>query len=154
MLFIGQSSLHILTHWDILTHYPPVWLPILPAHRSWIRTGPSFFSCLPVTQHVQDMSARPRAKQQVTSLLQTLLTEPPTHPGLPWCSLVKNLPANAGNAGSIPGWGRSPGEGNSNTLQYFCLENPMDRGAWWATVHGGHKGGHDWATKQQQQAAS
>ena len=37
--------------------------------------------------------------------------------------------------GSIPGWGRSPGEGNGNPLQYSCLENPMDRGAWWATVH-------------------
>ena len=41
--------------------------------------------------------------------------------------------------GLIPGSGRSPGEGNGNPLQYFCLENPMDKGAWWATVHGGHK---------------
>ena len=52
--------------------------------------------------------------------------------------VVKNLPANAGDvrgAGSIPGWGRSPGEGNGNPLQYSCLENPMDKGAWWATVH-------------------
>ena len=45
-----------------------------------------------------------------------------------WLS-VKNLPANAGDAGSIPGLGRSPGEGNGNPLQYYCLENPMDRGA-------------------------
>ena len=43
---------------------------------------------------------------------------------------------NAGDLGSIPGSGRSPGEGNSNPLQYFCLENPMDGGSWWATVHG------------------
>ena len=53
--------------------------------------------------------------------------------------LVKNLPANAGDirdTGSIPGLGRSPGEGHDKSLQYFCLENPMDRGAWWATVHG------------------
>ena len=52
---------------------------------------------------------------------------------------VKNLPANTGYAtdvGSIPGSGRSPGEGNGNPLQYPCLGNPMDRGAWWATVHG------------------
>ena len=42
---------------------------------------------------------------------------------------------NAGDLGSIPGLGRSPGEGNGNPLQYYCLENPMDRGAWWATVH-------------------
>ena len=43
---------------------------------------------------------------------------------------------NAGDLGSIPGSGRSPGEGNGNPLQYSCLENPVDRGAWWATVHG------------------
>ena len=43
---------------------------------------------------------------------------------------------NAGDLGSIPGSGRSPGEGNDNSLQYPCLENPMDRGAWKATVHG------------------
>ena len=52
--------------------------------------------------------------------------------------VVKNLPANAGDirdAGSIPGSERSPGEGNGNPLQYSCLENPMDRGAWQATVH-------------------
>ena len=42
---------------------------------------------------------------------------------------------NAGDLGSIPGSGRSPGEGNGNPLQYYCLENPMDRGAWSATVH-------------------
>ena len=44
-------------------------------------------------------------------------------------SVVKNLPANAGDAGSVPGWGRSPGGGHGNPLQYSCLENPMDRGA-------------------------
>ena len=49
---------------------------------------------------------------------------------------VKNPPANAGDAGLIPGSGRSPGGGNGNSLQYSCLENPMARGAWWATVHG------------------
>ena len=43
---------------------------------------------------------------------------------------------NVGDLGWIPGLGRSPGEGNGNPLQYSCLENPMDRGAWWATVHG------------------
>ena len=54
-------------------------------------------------------------------------------------SVVKNPPANAGDTGSIPGLGRSPGEGNGNTLQYSCLENPMDRGVWRATVHGAAK---------------
>ena len=50
--------------------------------------------------------------------------------------MVKNLPANAGDVGLIPGLGRSPGEGNGNPLQYSCLENPMGRGASWATVPG------------------
>ena len=54
----------------------------------------------------------------------------------PGGSVVENLPANAGNASSIPGWGRSPGGGNGNPLQYSCLENPMDRGAWRVAVHG------------------
>ena len=57
----------------------------------------------------------------------------------PGGSVVKNLPANAGNTGdtdSVPGLGRSLGEGDSSPLQYSCLENSMDRGAWGATVHG------------------
>ena len=54
----------------------------------------------------------------------------------PHGSVVKNLPANAGDTGSIPGLGRSPGEGKDSPLQYACLENSMGRGAWWATVHG------------------
>ena len=66
--------------------------------------------------------------------------------------MVKNPPANAGDAGytgSIPGPGRSPGEGNSNPLQYSCLANPMDRGGWWTTVHTVAKRvGHDLATAQ------
>ena len=50
--------------------------------------------------------------------------------------MVKNLPASAGDLGSVPGSGRSPGEGNGDPLQYSCQGNLMDRGAWWATVHG------------------
>ena len=50
--------------------------------------------------------------------------------------MVRNMPANAEDAGSIPGLGRSSGEGNGNQFQYSYLENPMDRGAWQATVHG------------------
>ena len=56
--------------------------------------------------------------------------------GFPGGSGVKNPPASAGAAGSIPGSGRSPGEGNGNPLQYSCLGNLMDRGALWATFHG------------------
>ena len=56
--------------------------------------------------------------------------------GFPGGSEVKASASNVGDLGSIPGLGRSPGEGNGNPLQYSCLENPMDRGAWRATVHG------------------
>ena len=61
----------------------------------------------------------------------------------PGGTVVKTLPANAGDArdmGSIPGSERSPGEGSDNPLQYSCLENSMEREAWWATVHGVAKG--------------
>ena len=51
-------------------------------------------------------------------------------------SVVAQMVNNAGDPGMIPGWGRSPGEGDGNPLQYSCLENSRDRGAWWATVHG------------------
>ena len=64
--------------------------------------------------------------------------EPKCHK-FPCGTVVKNPPANAGDTGdvgSVPGSGRSPGEGNGNPLQYSCLENSMDREAWWATVHG------------------
>ena len=53
----------------------------------------------------------------------------------PGGSVVKNMPANAGDSSLSPGSGRCPGEGNDSPLQYSCLENPMHRGAWWAVVH-------------------
>ena len=55
---------------------------------------------------------------------------------LPWWLSSKELACNAWDSGSIPGLGRSPGGGNGNPLWYSCLRNPLDRGAWWATVHG------------------
>ena len=58
-------------------------------------------------------------------------------------SVSKESACNAGDPGSIPGLGRSPGEGNGNPLQYSCLENPMDRGTWQATVYGVARVGHD-----------
>ena len=61
-------------------------------------------------------------------------TKPPI--GFPGGSVVMNLPANAGDMGSIPGWGRSAGARNGNPLQYTCLRNPMDRGAWRTPLHG------------------
>ena len=65
----------------------------------------------------------------------------------PDSSVSKESACNAGDPGSIPGSGRSPGEGNGNPLQYSCLENPMHRGAWQATVHWVARVGHDLATK-------
>ena len=73
--------------------------------------------------------------------------------GFPSSSAGSESAYNAGglrDTGSIPGLGRSPGEGNGNPLQYSCLENPVDRGAWRATVHGVAKE-LDLATKQQQE---
>ena len=61
--------------------------------------------------------------------------------------LVKESACNVGVLGSIPGLGRSHGEGDGNPLQYSCLENPRDRGAWQATVHGVTRVGHDLTTK-------
>ena len=64
--------------------------------------------------------------------------------------MVKNLLTSAGDTGSIPGTGRSPGEGNGNPLQYSCLGNPIDRGAWQATVHRvAERVRHNLVTKQQ-----
>ena len=61
-----------------------------------------------------------------------------------------NLPANAGDVGSVPGSRRSPGEGNGNPFQFSCLGNSMGRGAWRTTVHGLQKIRHDLATEQKQ----
>ena len=69
--------------------------------------------------------------------------------GFPGGSVVKNPPVSAGDAGSLPDPGRSPGGGNGNPFHYSCLENPTDRGAWWATVHGVTKNPtwlSDWTT--------
>jgi len=67
---------------------------------------------------------------------QTELTLALIYEGFPGGSDSKESACNAGDLSSIPGLGRFPGEGNGNLLQYSCLGNPMERGAWWATVHG------------------
>ena len=71
--------------------------------------------------------------------------------GLPLGSDGKVSACNAGDPGSIPGSGRSSGEGNDNPFQYSCLENPMDRGAWWAAVHEVLRVGHDSVIKSNHQ---
>ena len=74
--------------------------------------------------------------------------------GFPGGSVVNNLPANAGDTGSIFGSGGSPGEGNGNSFHYSSLENSIDRRAQWVTVHGVARVSRDTATKQQQQDLS
>ena len=69
--------------------------------------------------------------------LRKKLRHPERRPeGVPWGSAGKEPACSVGDLGPIPGLGRSPGEGKGSPLQYSCLENPMDRGAWWAIVHG------------------
>ena len=68
---------------------------------------------------------------------------------LPWLLCGKETAYHAVDTGFIPGLGRAPRAGNGNPLQYSCLENPMDRSNWWATVHEVAKVGHDLASKQQ-----
>ena len=65
------------------------------------------------------------------------------NPRLPWGSDSKESACSAGDLGLIPGLGRPPRGGHGNPLQYSCLENPMDRGAWWAAVHGSQRVGQD-----------
>ena len=82
----------------------------------------------------------------------TFSSQYPVLVGLPSGSIVENPPADAGDVGdtsSTPGWRRYPGGGNGSPLWYSCLGNAMDRGAWWATVHGVSRAGHNLATKQQ-----
>ena len=71
--------------------------------------------------------------------------------GFPGGSVVENLSANARDAGLTPGSGRFPGVGNGNPLQYYCLENLLNREAWWATVHGVAKQSDNLVTKQYMQ---
>ena len=74
--------------------------------------------------------------------------------GFPSGSDSKESACNAGELGSIPGLGRSPGEGSGYPLQYFCLESSMDRGAWWVTVQGFQRVGHNWVINTHTQFSS
>ena len=102
----------------------------MPWRKEWLPI-PVF---LPGESHGQRRLAghnsQARKESDTTERLTLLL--PATFPG---GSNSKESACSAGDPGSIPGSGRFPGEGNGNPLQYFCLKNPMDRGAWWATVH-------------------
>ena len=84
-------------------------------------------------EKVREIEVRPgRAREVTKGLLRRVLI----NLGLPRSSDGKESTCNEGDPGSIPGSRRFPGEGNGNPLQYSCLENPMDRGAWYSTIHG------------------
>ena len=83
----------------------------------------------------------------VYSVIRPLKYPGVSQKGFPCSSVGKESAYHTGDLGSIPRSGRSPGEGKGNPLQYSCLENPMDRGAWQATVHGVARVGHDLGTK-------
>ena len=90
----------------------------------------------------------PTALPHISRLKNTTLLDN-TKNSFPGGSVVKNPPANAGDMGSIPGLGSSPGKGNGNPLQYSCLENAMDKGDWWGySPWGGKRFRHDLETKQ------
>ena len=86
-------------------------------------------------------------KDSESYLGRSFLTLSWTLTGFPGGSVGKESACNAGDPGLFPESGRSPGEENGNPLQYSCLENPMGRGAWWATVHGVARVRQDWASK-------
>ena len=106
------SLIHVLTFFEF---YFIIFFPYSTSGKRVRRTK----QCLDFEVSVWNLPLRPQRFK-------------PDHGG----SVVKNAPANAGDAGSIPVLGRSPGEGNGNPSQYSCLGNPMDRGGWWAMVHG------------------
>ena len=107
--------------WDITPRIEEL-LPKPPCPREFQLAGKN-------VQRLAWISCTPPIGQVLYTILQCML-------GFPGGSEVKASACNAADLGSIPGLGRSPGEGNGNPLQYSCLENPMDGGAWWATVHG------------------
>ena len=103
---------------------------------------------LPCTKH-QGNSATPEARGETWNKCFLIRVSRRNH-NFPSGSVLKNLPANTGDPGSFPGSERSPRRANDHPLQYSCLENPMDREAWWAIVHGVVFVGYDWAQMQKE----
>ena len=113
------------TEIGVLNQRKEDWTPVLVISRFSLRQGP---------------------KTNVLKVAHFCKIETSYKHSFPGGSDSKGPACNAGDLGSIPGSGRSPGGGNGNPLQSSCLGNPMDRGAWWATVHGAQKVGQDGAT--------
>ena len=122
---LSISSTHLRKHW------PAGW-----KQKNWTTKHGQIY---PLTLFTISSGESKYTSQSTRCLLSILFIEQKKKILFQVALVVKNPPADARDAGSIPGSGRSPGEGNANPLQYSCLENPMDRGAWWATVHGAAK---------------
>ena len=138
-----------VTPWTVAYQAPPsmgfsrqeYWsgLPFLfPGESSWPRDQTR-------VSHIGDRRFNLWATRDIPTMWENMPTRWP-YGGFPGGTEVKTSAYNVGDLGSIPGSGRSHGEGNGNPLQYSCLENPMDRGALWAIVHGSQRVGHNWAT--------
>ena len=106
-------------------------------HREWINDNVLLYSTEHYIQYSGVMEKNMKKNTYIHLYIYVYVQ------GFPGGTEVKASACNVGELGSILGSGRSPGEGNGNPLQYSCLENPMDGGAWWATVHGSQRVGHD-----------
>ena len=115
---------------DVVVHTPP--------HPIHTHTHTQHHNSCPLGTyfHFRGKGEQQNFKKEIVQIYGKAESEGLRFPG---GSVIKNPPANAGDEGSIPGLGRSPGGGNVNPFQSSCLENPMDRGAWRATVHGVRK---------------
>ena len=126
---------HPYTHHNCLT----IWTSAGHAWMGWQHWGGTLLCTAPPGHKHQHSHFKEMALIQLSWFGTVyLLSLPEFHfwVGLPWWLTWSRICLYCRNQGLIPGMGRSPGEGNGNPLQNSCLENPMDRGAWWATVHG------------------
>ena len=142
--FMETMHVNCLVQWLACKKHPADCIVIiswLPSHLMLHDLSYSSISYYKIQNHKRKRrKGRKNSQGPFTCLLYLLCACMPSsksYMGIPrWLSGKKNLPANAGDKGSIPGSGRCPGGGNGNPLQYSCWGNPMDRGPWWAAVHG------------------
>ena len=135
----------LIPGWELRSHMPQSAAKRRKKKTKKVKTP----TLLPELQHSQWTLCRCSGVMVVSSVKQNDCNKAPfktelPHKGFPGGSVVKNPPASAGHTGSIPGWGRSPGEGNGNPLQDSCLQSSMDRGAWGTRVQGVTKSQTEW----------